>query len=96
MWKKTTDLVKASKTLYEEFHVERMAVVGGAVINGAFLKSGLLDEVSILIGAGIDGRKGMPGVFDGFDMDQPVISLFLKDVETFKSGAVWIRYKAIE
>ena len=72
MWKKTTDLVKASKTLYEEFHVERMVVVGGAVINGAFLKTGLLDEVSILIGAGIDGRKGMPGVFDGFDIDHPL------------------------
>lgn len=27
-----TDLVKASKILYEEFHVERMTVVGGAVI----------------------------------------------------------------
>lgn len=94
--KNTTDLVKASKILYEEFHVERMAVVGGAVINGAFLKAGLLDEVSILIGAGIDGRKGMPGVFDGFDIDQPVISLSLKDVETFKSGAVWIRYKTVE
>lgn len=55
-----------------------------------------MDEVSILIGAGIDGRKGMPGVFDGFDIDQPVISLSLKDVETFKSGAVWIRYKIVE
>lgn len=94
--KNTTDLVKASKTLYEEFHVERMAVVGGALINGAFLKAGLLDEVSILIGAGIDGRKGMPGVFDGFDIDQPISSLSLKDVETFKSGAVWIRYKTVE
>lgn len=94
--KDTTDLIQASKILYEEFHVERMAVVGGAVINGAFLKAGLLDEVSILIGAGIDGRKGMPGVFDGFDIDQPVISLSLKDVETFKSGAVWIRYKTVE
>ena len=94
--KNTTDLIQASKILYEEFHVERMAVVGGAVINGAFLKAGLLDEVSILIGAGIDGRKGKPGVFDGFDIDQPVISLSLKDVETFKSGAVWIRYKTIE
>ena len=94
--KNTTDLVKLSKILYEEFHVERMAVVGGAVINGAFLKAGLLDEVSILIGAGIDGRKGMPGVFDGFDIDQSVISLSLKDVETFKSSAVWIRYKTVE
>lgn len=94
--KNTTELVKTSKILYEEFHVERMAVVGGAVINGAFPKAGLLDEVSILIGAGIDGRKGMPGVFDGFDIDQSVISLSLKDVETFKSGAVWIRYKIVE
>ena len=44
---------------------ERMAVVGGGHINAAFLAAGLLDEVSVLVGAGIDGRGGQSAVFDG-------------------------------
>ena len=58
------DLKRAAEILAEEFGVERLGIVGGPAINSAFLEAGLLDEVSILIGLGIDGRKGMPGVFD--------------------------------
>lgn len=89
----SVDLVKAVEILAEEFNVERMGIVGGPKINTAFLKAGLLDEISILIGAGIDGRGGMPTVFDGLDMDCDVTKLKLIDVEKFDSNAVWIRYK---
>lgn len=57
-----------------------------------YLDSGLLDEISILIGAGIDGRR-MPSVFDGREADTDVIPLQLSDVQKFASGAVWLRYK---
>lgn len=53
------DLARACEILKEEFGVQRAAVVGGGHINAAFLADGLLDEVSILVGAGIDGRGGM-------------------------------------
>ena len=56
------DLAKAVDILNTEFGVKRMAVVGGGHINGAFLEAGLLDEVSVMIGPGIDGRKGMASV----------------------------------
>ena len=36
--------------LYKEFNVKRLAVVGGPLINSAFLENGLLDEISVLIG----------------------------------------------
>ncbi len=49
-----------------------MAVVGGGHINAGFLAAGLLDEVSLLIGAGIDGRGGMAAVFYGLPMERPV------------------------
>ncbi len=78
--------------LSKEFKVKRLAVVGGPLINSSFLDAGLLDEISILIGLGIDGRKGMPGVFDGFAMDHPVTKLKLKEIKTYDDGAVWIRY----
>ena len=90
--KEHVDLARACEILAEQFGVERMAVVGGGHINAAFLAAGLLDEVSILIGAGIDGRGGMAAVFDGLPMDRPVTPLRLTSVKPYDSGAVWLRY----
>ena len=90
--KERIDLVRAAEILVAEFGVERMAVVGGSAINTSFLDAGLLSEVSILIGAGIDGRGGMPAVFDGLPAAHPVIPLCLTDFRKFDSGAVWLRY----
>lgn len=91
--KEKIDLVRASEILAEEFGVERMGIVGGPAINTAFLNDGLLDEISILIGPGIDGRMEMPSVFDGREMSYPLTHLDLSDVEKFDSGAVWLRYR---
>lgn len=89
------DLARATEILATEFRVERMAVVGGSAINTSFLDAGLLDEVSVLIGAGIDGRGGMPSVFDSLPMAHPVIPLRLTDVQKIDSGAVWLRYSVL-
>ena len=86
------DLPRACAILADEFGVKRMAVVGGGHINAGFLADNLLDEVSLLIGAGIDGRGGMCAVFDGLPMNRPVTPLKLEHVDPFDSGAVWLRY----
>ena len=90
--KEKIDLKRAMEILHNEFKVQRLAVVGGPLINSAFLDLGLLDEISLLIGLGIDGRKGMQGVFDGFKMDHPITKLKFKEVKSFEDGAVWLRY----
>lgn len=90
------DLVKACAILHDEFGIERMSIVGGGHINAGFLEAGLLDEVSLLIGPGIDGRGGMAAVFDGLSMDRDVTPLKLKSVEQYKDGAVWLRYTVID
>ena len=87
------DIKRAAEILFKEFGVERMGIVGGSKINTAFLKADLLDEISILLGPGIDGRGGMPAVFDGLDMNSDVTALKLTDVKAFDSAAVWLRYK---
>lgn len=86
------DLNRAVEILYAEFGVKRMAVVGGGTINGAFLDAGLLDEVSILLGSGIDGRDGMTAVFDGSPMDREPVPLKLMHVQAYPNGAAWLRY----
>ncbi len=91
--KKHIDLAKAVEILNAEFGVERIAVVGGGHINGAFLSTRLLDEVSLMIGPGIDGRKGMVAVFDGIDEpNRPATLLQLQSVERM-GDTVWMRYK---
>ena len=58
-----------------------------------YKRQGLLDEISILIGAGIDGRGSMAAVFDGLEMDHDLIDLKLMDVKKFDSDAVWLHYQ---
>lgn len=89
---KHIDLRRASEILFTEFSVERVAIVGGGTINAAFLDAGLLDEVSILLGPGIDGRKGMTSTFDGLPMDREPVNLKLTGVQPYADGAVWLRY----
>lgn len=86
------DLARAVEILGEKFGVERMAIVGGGTINGAFLGAGLLDEVSILLAPGIDGRRGMAAAYDGLPMDTEPFQLKLKNLEQYGDGAVWLRY----
>lgn len=86
------DLHRAMEILGEKFGVKRLGVVGGGHINGAFLQAGLLDEVSLMIGGGIDGRAGQTAVFDGIrQKDYPTTLLTVNTVERM-GNTVWLRY----
>lgn len=85
------DLKRAMEILHDCFGVKRLSVTGGGNINAAFLKEGLLDEVSMMWCPGIDGRKGMTAAFDGLDMDFPPTKLNLISVEKF-GETIWVRY----
>ncbi len=75
------DLPAAMELLRNKFGVERMAVLGGGHINGGFLAAELIDEVSLLLAPGIDGRKGQTALFDGIaDMDRMPVRLSLESV----------------
>ncbi len=93
--KQKIDLVRATTILKETFDISRLGVVGGAAINTAFLDAGLLDEVILLIGAGIDGRASFPPVFNRSE-ERPVTPLKLIETKSYNSGAVMIRWKTIK
>ncbi len=86
------DLSRTMEILFKEFNVERLSITGGGNINGAFLKVGLLDEVSMMLCPGIDGRKGMATVFDGLQNDFPPTKLKLTSVERL-GEIIWAKYK---
>ena len=87
------DLSRALTILQCEFGSERIGVVGGGHINGSFLLEELLDEVSMLYGAAIDGREGFCAAFDGIEAShtRPYM-LRLKSVRQMDNDSVWIRY----
>lgn len=89
---KRINLKRAMEILADEFNISRLAVVGGGHINGSMLNEGLIDEVSILIGVGVDGRNGQAAVFDGLNKSNQPIDLKLKSVRQYDSDAIWLRY----
>lgn len=91
--KEHIDLNTAMKILYEQFHVKRLALLGGGHINGGFLQAGLIDEVSLLIAPGIDGRKNGTSVFDGIGkVENLPIHLHLTGLERLENDVIWLRY----
>lgn len=91
--KDTINLPEAMRILHNEFGVERIAVLGGGLINGGFLANGLIDEVSLLLAPGIDGRAGWRSMFDGItDQSKRPTRLSLKSVERLENDVIWIRY----
>lgn len=86
------DLKRAMEIAGEQFGIKRLAVVGGGHINAGMLAAGVVDEISLVIGPGIDGRAGATAVFDGLHKSAKPIALKLKAVKSYSDGAVWLRY----
>ncbi len=92
--KENIDLADAMDTLGGEFGVKRLAVLGGGLINGGFLAAGLIDEVSLLLAPGIDGREGWRAMFDGIsDQTKMPTKLKLQSVERLENDILWIKYE---
>ncbi len=90
------DLAGALETLNRELGIERLMVEGGGGANGALLRAGLIDELSLVITAAIDGSSGAPTVFNSGDADlgpAPIESMTLTSHEVLEHGAVWLRYR---
>lgn len=88
------DMPRAMEILHDEFGVERLAIVGGGHICGGFLEAGLVDEASVMVAPGIDGRTGQTAMFDGItDRGSNPYKLKLESVEQWETDIVWLRYK---
>jgi riboflavin biosynthesis pyrimidine reductase len=91
------DLQRAMDALGEAFGISTLLLEGGGTINGAFLKAGLIDEISVLMYPGIDGLAGVPSIFEysGADGEMPAAGRSLRHLatETLEGGMVWLHYR---
>ena len=90
------DLALALEVLNHELGIERLILEGGGKSNGAFLRAGLIDEISLAICPAVDGARGVGHVFDSNDDEAdaraPIRTMTLESCEVLEGGAVWLRY----
>lgn len=92
-----TDLREALRLLSSVFGIASLLLQGGGIINGAFLKAGLIDDLSLAIYPGLDGLAGIPSIFEagGAPGDLPAAGqrLELVDMKRLNGGLVWLHYR---
>lgn len=58
------DLAAMLEELNNRLGIKRVLLEGGATMNGAFLKAGLVDEISLLLCPAIAGNSGAAAIFE--------------------------------
>jgi riboflavin biosynthesis pyrimidine reductase len=87
------DLALALAKIGATFGVRTLMLEGGGRINGAMLRDGLVDEVSLLVAPVADGRIGTPALFDVDGDDVRPWRLALEGVERRADDVLWLRYR---
>jgi riboflavin biosynthesis pyrimidine reductase len=94
---RSLDLAAVLEFLSQELGIRRLLIEGGGHVNGAFLRAGLIDEISLALCPAVDGAQGAPSVFDSAaheaEQRAPLTSLQLTSSEVLEGGAVWLRYR---
>lgn len=91
----SVDLAAALETLNRELGLTRLLLEGGGGANGALLRAGLVDEISLVISPVVDGSTGGPIVFNSGDADlgpAPIERMTLASHTILEGGVVWLRY----
>ncbi len=89
------DLAAALETLNRELEIERVLLEGGGTVNGALLRAGLVDELSLVMVPAVEGEPGGPAVFDvhGGPGALARMGMALESAQVLDDGLVWLRYR---
>jgi riboflavin biosynthesis pyrimidine reductase len=89
------DLMAMLETLNRELGIRRLLLEGGGAVNGALLRAGLVDELSLVISPSVDGVPDGPTVFDIHNglgaLDK--MGMVLQSCQVLEAGVVWLRYR---
>lgn len=93
---KTLDCETAMKKLYKLFHMEKVLICGGGIVNWSFLQAGMVDELSLFLASVTDGGSGRASLFTqltSFTEGKPV-EFLLKEMEKIGDGGIRLSYLA--
>ncbi|MGE5550026.1 MAG: RibD family protein [Bacteroidota bacterium] len=92
------DLRAALLELNNRHGVRTIRVDSGGTLNGALLRAGLIDEVSLMLHPVLVGGESPRTFFRASDLAGPegVIALRLKHLEKLTGDLVWLRYDVVK
>jgi len=92
------DLRAALEELNIRYGVKAVRVDSGGALNGALLRAGLVDEVSVLVSPCLTGGTTPRSIFVAPDLTSPegVIQLKLAHVEQMANDTIWLRYDVVK
>lgn len=81
--------------LYKLFHIERLMIAGGGLINWSFAQEDLIDELSLVIAPVADGSTTAVSIFEKPDFlpSRPPVAFELKEVKQLEDSGLWLRYQ---
>ena len=82
------DINLALSKLYDLFQIKKLLLEGGSIINGAFLKAGCVDELSLIVTPVIADKDDKPLFCDSSVTDFEFVSS-----EKMADDSLWIRYE---
>jgi 2,5-diamino-6-(ribosylamino)-4(3H)-pyrimidinone 5'-phosphate reductase len=91
------DLRAALEELNTRFGVQSVRVDSGGILNGALLRVGLVDEVSLLIDPCLVGGTSLRTWFVTPDLTSPegITRLRLIHCEQVKENVIWLKYEVV-
>ncbi|WP_155668802.1 RibD family protein [Ornithinibacillus caprae] len=88
------NLSLALEKIYE-LGFRKLGLSGGGAINGAFLRHGLIDEISLVLSPIAVGGRTTPSIFDCDELKEleNITKLELQTMNKIGNGSVWLHYK---
>jgi 2,5-diamino-6-(ribosylamino)-4(3H)-pyrimidinone 5'-phosphate reductase len=92
------DLRVALEWLAERHGARLVRVDAGGTLVGAFLRAGLVDEVSVLVEPRLIGGESRKWLYQAPDtaVDGDVVRLRLQHLERFDDDVIWLRYEVLK
>jgi len=93
--RKHLNLSVALTKIRARFRIRRLMLEGGGILNGAMLKAGLVDEISLVIVPVVDGGRDVTSVFEipGAKTHTAAAQLKVTKHHVLRGGVHWLRYR---
>lgn len=92
---KRLDCETVMRKLHKLFHIEKVLICGGGIVNWSFLQAGMIDELSLFLAPVTDGGCGKAALFTQIPLltEGEPVEFLLKEVERIGDGGLRLNYQ---